>query len=224
MGVLRPIKRCQISNQLGKTPNIRTKTPRSPLGLGVCQLPIMDMKTDTIPIYTIGYGSRSISEFIDVLHQYDIAYLIDVRSVPHSGYKPEFSKNQLANEVEQHGIRYVYMGDLLGGKPDDESCYVNGIVDYERVKEAEFYQRGIERLRTAWTQQQRVALMCAEEKPEHCHRTKLVSATLTDEDLPVVHIDENSEEMSQEQIIDRITGGQMNLFGEETFYSRKKHN
>lgn len=184
----------------------------------------MDKKTDTIPIYTIGYGSRSISEFIDVLQQYEIAYLIDVRSVPHSGYKPEFSKNQLANEVEQHGIRYVFMGDLLGGKPDDESCYVNGIVDYEKVKEAEFYKRGIERLRTAWTQQQRVALMCAEGKPEHCHRAKLVSATLTDEDLPVVHIDENSEEMTQEQIIDRITGGQMNLFGEETFYSRKKHN
>ncbi len=182
----------------------------------------MEKTTDTIPIYTIGYGSRPISEFIDTLQQYEIAFLIDVRSVPHSGYKPEFSKKPLANELEQHGIRYVYMGDLLGGKPDDESCYVNGIVDYEKVKEMEFYQRGIERLHTAYSQQERVALMCAEEKPEHCHRTKLISATLTDENLPVVHIDENSEEMTQEQIIDRITGGQMNLFGEDIFYSRKK--
>ena len=182
----------------------------------------MDMKTDTIPIYTVGYGSRTIAEFIEVLQQYEIAFLIDVRSVPHSGYKKEFSKEPLAKELEQHGIRYVFMGDLLGGKPDDESCYVNGIVDYEKVKEAEFFQRGIERLRTAFTQQQRVALMCAEEKPEHCHRTKLISTTLTDEELPVVHIDENSAEMTQEQIIDRITGGQMDLFGEEMFHSRKK--
>ena len=184
----------------------------------------MESKTDTIPIYTIGYGSRSIAEFVEVLQRYEIAYLIDVRSVPHSGYKPEFSKKPLANELEQHGIRYVYMGDLLGGKPDDESCYVNGIVDYEKVKETEFYQRGIERLRTAFSQQHRVALMCAEEKPEHCHRTKLVSTTLTTQDLPVVHIDENSEHKTQEAIIERITGGQMNLFGEETFHSRKNIN
>ena len=182
----------------------------------------MESKTNTIPIYTIGYGSRSIAEFIEVLQQYEIAFLIDVRSVPHSGYKKEFSKEPLAKELEQQGIRYVYMGDLLGGKPDDESCYVNGIVDYEKVKETEFYQRGIQRLHAAFSQQQRVALMCSEGKPEHCHRTKLISVTLTTEDLPVVHIDENSEEMTQEQIIDRITGGQMNLFGDETYYSRKK--
>ena len=183
----------------------------------------MEKTTDTIPIWTIGYGSRSISEFIDVLQQYEIAYLIDVRSIPHSGYKPEFSKKPLANELEQHGIRYVYMGDLLGGKPDDETCYVNGIVDYEKVEGTEFYQRGIERLRTAFSQQQRVALMCSEEKPEHCHRSKLIAVTLTAQVGPVVHIDENSEQITQEQVIERITGGQMNLFGEEMFHSRKKH-
>ncbi len=177
----------------------------------------MKNKTDIIPIWTIGYGSRSIAEFIEVLQQYEIVYLIDVRSVPHSSYKPEFSKKPLANEVEKHGIRYVFMGDLLGGKPDDESCYVNGMVDYEKVNIAEFYQRGIERLHTAFSQQQRIALMCAEGKPEHCHRTKLISTTLTHQNLPVIHIDENSEQITQEQVIDRITGGQLNLFGEGDF-------
>ena len=134
----------------------------------------MENRTDTTPIYTIGYGSRSMTEFIEALRQYEIDYLIDVRSVPHSGYKKEFSKKPLTKELEQHGIRYVlYMGDLLGGKPDDESCYVNGIVDYEKVKEMEFFQRGIERLRTAYGQQQRMALMCSEEKQEYYHRSKL---------------------------------------------------
>ena len=183
----------------------------------------MERTTDTIPIYTIGYGSRSIVELIEVLRQHQVAYLIDVRSVPYSRYKPEFSKKPLANELEQQGIRYVFMGDSLGGKPDDETCYVNGIVDYEKVKNTEFYQRGIERLHTAFTQQQRIALMCSEGKPEHCHRCKLIGATLTTEDLPVVHIDENNDQITQEQVIERITGGQLSLFGEETFHSRKKH-
>ena len=184
---------------------------------------IMEKSPTTIPIYTIGYGSRSITELIEVLHQHEIAYLIDVRSAPYSRYKPEFSKAPLANELERHNIRYVFMGDTLGGRPDDETCYVNGKVDYEKVKATEFYQRGIERLHTAFTQQQSVVLMCSEGKPEECHRCKLIGTTLTTQNIPVIHIDENGEQMAQEQIIDRLTGGQLSMFGEDTFHSRKKY-
>ena len=69
----------------------------------------MEKPPTPIPIYTIGYGSRSITELIEVLHQHEIAYLIDVRSAPYSRYKPEFSKAQLANQLEQHDIRYVFV-------------------------------------------------------------------------------------------------------------------
>ena len=71
----------------------------------------------TIPIYTIGYGSRSIEEFVEVLQRFDIAYLVDVRSAPYSRYKPEFSKAELAAELQRFGIRYLFMGDTLGGQP-----------------------------------------------------------------------------------------------------------
>lgn len=183
----------------------------------------MEKLPTAIPIYTIGYGNRSIAELIEVLHQHAIAYLIDVRSAPYSRYKPEFSKAPLANELERHSIRYVFMGDALGGRPDDETCYVNGKVDYEQVKATALYQRGIERLHTAFTQQQRVVLMCSERKPEECHRCKLIGTTLTTQNIPVIHIDENNEQMTQEQIVDRLTGGQLSMFGEDTFYSRKKY-
>ncbi len=156
----------------------------------------MERSLSPIPIYTIGYGSRSIAEFIEVLHQHEIAYLIDVRSAPYSRYKPEFSKASLANELEQHGIRYVFMGDTLGGRPDDETCYVNGRLDYEKVKEREYYQHGIERLQTAFSQQHSVVLMCSEGKPEECHRCKLIGATLTTQDIPVIHIYENDEQVT----------------------------
>ena len=169
---------------------------------------IMEKPSVLIPIYTIGYGSRSIEDLIEVLHAHEIAYLIDVRSAPYSRYKPEFSKAPLANEMEQHGIRYVFMGDMLGGRPDDETCYVNGKVDYERVKATESYQHGIQRLHTAFSQQQSVALMCSEGKPEECHRCKLIGTTLTKENIPVIHIDENDEQLTQTQVIERLTGGQ----------------
>ena len=73
----------------------------------------MEKLQDPIPIYTIGYGSRSIEQFIEVLQHHKIAYLIDVRSTPYSRYKPEFSKEALAagtatarDSVCVHG-RYV---------------------------------------------------------------------------------------------------------------------
>ena len=184
---------------------------------------IMEKATTPIPIYTIGYGSRSIEELIEVLQQHAIVYLIDVRSAPYSRYKPEFSKAPLANELERHSIRYVFMGDTLGGRPDDEACYVNGKVDYEKVKVTEFYQSGIERLHTAFLQQQSVVLMCSEGKPEECHRCKLIGTTLTTQNIPIIHIDENDEQVTQEKVIERLTGGQLSLFGEDTFHSRKKY-
>ena len=184
----------------------------------------MEKLQNPIPIYTIGYGSRSIEQFIEVLQQHEIAYLIDVRSTPYSRYKPEFSKEALAAELQRHGVRYVFMGDTLGGHPDDEACYdESGQVDYDKVKETEIYQRGIERLQTAFDQRQRVALMCSEGKPEQCHRSKLIGASLNTKGLPVTHIDENDEKQTQEKVIDRLTGGQMRLFGEDTFHSRKQY-
>ena len=163
----------------------------------------MEKSSTLIPIYTIGYGNRSIEALIEVLQAHKIAYLIDVRSAPYSRYKPEFSKAPLANEMEQHGIRYVFMGDSLGGRPDDETCYVNGKVDYEKVKATASYQRGIQRLHTAFSQQQSVALMCSEGKPEECHRCKLIGTTLTNENIPVIHIDENDEQLTQVEVVER---------------------
>ena len=172
--------------------------------------------SSSIPIYTIGYGSRSIEQFIEVLQQHEIAYLIDVRSAPYSRYKPEFSKEALEAKLQQHRIRYVFMGDTLGGHPDDETCYdAKGQVDYEKVKDTEIYQRGIERLQTAFAQQQCIALMCSEGKPEHCHRSKLIGASLTTQDLPVIHIDENDEQQTQDDVIERLTKGQMFLSAQE---------
>ena len=184
----------------------------------------MEKLQDPIPIYTIGYGSRPIEQFIEVLQQHEIAYLIDVRSTPYSRYKPEFSKEALAVELQRHRIRYVFMGNTLGGHPDDETCYdKQGQVDYEKVKDTGGYQRGIERLQNAFDQQQCVAIMCSEGKPEQCHRSKLIGASLDAEDILVTHIDENDEQQTQDNVIERLTKGQMLLFGEHAFHSRKQY-
>ena len=175
------------------------------------------------PIFTIGYGARDIDRFIGVLKAYEIGYLIDVRSVPYSRYKPEFSRKQLEYALKAQDIRYVYMGDTLGGQPDDPDCYEAGKVVYSRVREKAFYRQGIDRVQVASAQGLRVVLMCSEGKPEMCHRAKLIGDTLAKLGIDVAHIDENDELRTQEEVEHRLTGGQLSLFGEQNFTSRKRY-
>lgn len=165
--------------------------------------------SETIPIYTIGYGSRSVEELVATLRHYNIAYLVDVRTAPYSRYKPEYSKEALAASLHAHGIRYLFLGDKLGGRPTDPACYSNGKVDYEKVKEQPFYQAGLERVQQAFRQQARIVLMCSEGKPTQCHRSKLIGASLAHLNIPVIHIDEQGAPQTQEDVM--ITDGQLAL-------------
>lgn len=161
----------------------------------------------SVPIYTIGYGNRSIEEFIELLKCYDIQYLVDIRSQPYSRYNSDFSKEALAQHLKQQQIRYIYMGDTLGGRPADTSCYLDGQVDYAKVREKAFYQKGINYLHSAWQRQLSIALMCSEAKPQECHRGKLIGNTLIEQHIDVAHIDEAGNTKMQEAINQSLVGG-----------------
>ena len=175
------------------------------------------------PIYTIGYGDRTFAQFVAVLEANAIAYLLDVRTAPYSRFKPEFSKEALAKALAEHGVRYVYLGDKLGGRPDDPACYVDGRVDYDKVRERPFFRAGIERVEAAHRQHLRVVLMCSEGKPEQCHRSKLIGETLVARGVTVMHIDEEDRLITHDGAIQRLTDGQLSLFGQESFASRKRY-
>jgi hypothetical protein len=65
--------------------------------------------------------------------------------------------------------------------------------------------------------------MCSEGKPEQCHRSKLIGETLAGLGIPVAHIDEHDQVCSQDEVIQRLTGGQLSLFGDHEFTSRKRY-
>src|SRR5688572_7143863 len=102
-------------------------------------------------IYSIGYGNRKFIEFVKLLQNFNIEYVIDVRSKPFS-MNQEFNKDILARLLSQNDITYSFFGNELGGRPENESCYTNGKVDYNLLEQKAFYQRGIERLKSAFEQ------------------------------------------------------------------------
>ncbi len=170
-----------------------------------------------MPIYTIGYGNRSIENFIKLLQSHNVKYLVDIRSQPYSRYSPNFSKDALDLHLKQQHISYVFMGDTLGGRPKDSSCYLDdGKVDYTILREKDFYQRGINRLCAAWEKQLPMVLMCSEMKPEECHRGKLIGNTLVEHGLVVTHIDEAGNTKTQYEINQMFVDNQPSLFDQDS--------
>ena len=172
----------------------------------------LDDETIAKPIYTIGYGARPVDDFITLLQKYHIDFLVDVRSFPYSKTRPEYSQNELSVRVAQSGIRYIFMGKLLGGRPADPTCYTEGRVDYEKCDEKPFYRNGIGHLRRAWEKQLNVCLVCSEGKPQDCHRSKLIGETLRRQHIEVAHIDETGNIKPQQQVINLLSDGQLSMF------------
>jgi uncharacterized protein (DUF488 family) len=162
---------------------------------------------------TLGHGKRSIQDTIELLQRHGVRYLVDVRSAPYSRYQPDFSRDALKGHLRAHDIAYLHMGPELGGRPDDPSCYdASGRVDYEACARRPAFHEGIERLRKAWEQGQRVAVLCSESRPENCHRTKLVGEALLRQGIPVTHLDPDGSPASQQEVMERLAGRQAGLF------------
>ena len=138
-------------------------------------------------LFTIGHSVHTVEEFLGLLTRHAINALCDVRSSPYSRYSPQFNRELLREEVLKHGVAYIYLGDELGPRSSDPSCYENGKVQYQRLVEKESFQQGLNRLRKGM-ETYRVALMCAEKDPLTCHRMILICRQLRGNDIQIRHI------------------------------------
>ena len=85
-------------------------------------------------------------------------------------------------------IRYVHLGDALGGRPADRQFYdERERVRYDLLAQSAAFGAGIERL-VQGADRYRVAVMCSEENPARCHRRLLVGRALLERGIPIRHI------------------------------------
>ena len=144
-------------------------------------------------IYTIGYSPHTPDSFVRVLGTHGITAIADVRSNPYSKYKLEFNREVISATLAEAGIEYVFLGDQCGARPEDRSCYVDGVVCYERLAKLPGFQRGLQRLHEGM-RRHRIALMCAEKDPITCHRMILIARQFSQlDEVDVVHILEEGE-------------------------------
>ncbi len=172
-------------------------------------------------IFTIGHSTHSIETFIDMLSRHGITAIGDVRSSPYSRYNPQYNKEALHRSLAEQGIKYVFLGQELGARSDDLSCYVNGRVQYEALAKTDSFQHGIERICKGVGKGFTMALMCAEKDPLDCHRTILVARVLVRKGFNVLHILEDGKIEAQAQAEDRLLK-QFNLNNDDLFLSSKE--
>jgi uncharacterized protein (DUF488 family) len=159
-------------------------------------------------VYTLGYGARSIDEVIELLRELRIDWLVDVRSRPYSRHKPEFSKDPLEGRVRSEGIGYLFLGDAIGGMPDDRDWYVGDKLDGERYRNSDGFRAGLDRVAKGSAQGLRLCLMCSEQDPRGCHRATLIGATLAQWGIRVEHVDADGELVPQAEV---CRGAQLEL-------------
>jgi len=142
-------------------------------------------------IWTIGHSTRSIEEFLDLLQEYRIQTIADVRSFPGSRKYPHFGQQALAETLAAHELGYAWL-PALGGRrrasPDSpntawRNAAFRGYADY--MASAAFAQGMTQLLELA--RASRTALMCAEAVWWRCHRS-LIADALHVRGIEVVHI------------------------------------
>ncbi len=133
-------------------------------------------------LFTIGHSTRTLEEFLAILHAHNIKTLVDVRTVPRSRRVPQFNTENLAESLPREHIKYLHL-PTLGGLRKTRADSINtawrnasfrGYADYMQTQK--FDQGLSELIRIA--KKSPTVIMCAEAVPWRCHRSLIADAML----------------------------------------------
>lgn len=166
-----------------------------------------------VVVYSIGHSNHDAETFLALLAQHEVRTVIDVRSAPFSRHVPHFNRQSLDRLLEDAAMRYVWLGDLLGGRPEDPECYgENGVLDVTYVASQSWHHEGIatvlDNAATGTT-----VMLCSEEDPRRCHRHRLLEPSLCNLGATVLHI-------RRDGTLETLTpGGTHGPFGEQLVFA-----
>ena len=150
--------------------------------------------------FTIGHSNHAIEAWLELLRRHTVEVVVDTRSSPYSKYVPQFDKDLVQRSLEQAGFRYLFLGSELGGRPENPAYYDSkGHVLYSRLRDDDRFESAITRLESGM-ERFRVALLCGEEDPAHCHRRLLIGRVLAERGHTMLHIRGDGRIESEETV------------------------
>lgn len=125
---------------------------------------------------TIGYEGAMPDAVFAELESAKIGVLVDVRAVT-SSRRPGFSKNQLAAELDEHGIGYVHLRGLGTPREGRQAVHSGHPEEMRRIYAQHMKtpeaKHDYEALLELARGRKKLCLLCYEHDPEFCHRTIL---------------------------------------------------
>jgi uncharacterized protein (DUF488 family) len=142
-------------------------------------------------VWTIGHSTRPIGEFLDLLSEFGIEAIADVRRYPGSRHQPQYAHDTFSRTIEETGRVYRWLPSLGGRRrPAPESpntvwrsAAFRGYADYVATEE---FAAGLMEL-AMLAGGLRTAIMCAEAVWWRCHRS-LIADVLKSLGFRVMHI------------------------------------
>lgn len=138
-------------------------------------------------LYTLGTSNRSPTEFINLLKEYNITLVVDVRSKNGSRvlHFDESRYRNLSTLLRQNGIRYdASLHEVLGGLQNGKMTLGN----FREYQQSDEYDEGIENLKyLIGSNKGGTVIICCERDVKSCHR-KLIGDSFEREGIQTVHL------------------------------------
>ena len=146
------------------------------------------------PFFTIGHSTRSINDFVDLIKQVDIRFVVDVRTVPRSRKNPDYNADVLPATLSAFEIGYEHVATLGGLRgrsrivpPEMNLFWENqSFHNYADYAMGDEFRSGLARLREIGHTVTCVT-MCAEAVWWRCHR-RIIADYLIASGETVLHI------------------------------------
>lgn len=129
----------------------------------------------------VGYEGLTISEYIQVLRDLQVATLVDVRLNAISR-KPGFSKTRLKGYLADAGIQYLHYRELGNPKENrsgfwdapNTGSHAQSVNRFKDLILCDDYKVSLLNNLKSMSQHENVSLLCYEKEPAKCHRTVLI--------------------------------------------------
>lgn len=147
-------------------------------------------------LYTAGHSTSELADFVTLMTSHAIEVVVDVRSKPRSRLA-HFDQAPLEAALEAAGVRYRFLGDRLGGMPQDWAMrdrWKQGRLDpiiVAHLRATDEWQDGIAELSRLITRGggTTACIICSEFNPDECHRKAVaLDASQAVPELEIVHL------------------------------------
>jgi uncharacterized protein (DUF488 family) len=170
-------------------------------------------------LWTVGHSTRPLSVFAALMRHHGIETVADVRAFPGSRRYPHFHREAMRLWLPQAGIRYVWLGEALGGRrrrvlPGSPNAGLRNASfrNYADHMQTPEFSAGIDAL-LELAAEGPTAIMCSELLWWRCHRSLIADYLSLMRSVSVRHIAALAEPKIHAPHIECRRSGQALIYG-----------